>query len=231
MKPLTEPWQPAFPESSLWMAEYRVTLPVFGELSSRTYLLRTATTGTWVYSPGVGVADSLKSAIGKNKLHLIVPNSFHHLGLDEWRTTFPHAKVWASANAQARLKKNGQETEGLDGAKLPKKVMLLEVPETRTGEVWLLLREEDGWVWLVGDAFFNLEEAGHWSHTLLDNAPGCKVSRLFWWGGLSNRVAYRQRLETLLEKYPPVALLPCHGLPLTGKAVDHVMHHALSQRR
>ena len=125
----------------------------------------------------------------------------------------------------------GQDAQLLEAAKLPKEILVQEVPESRAGEGWLLIRENAEWVWLVGDGFFHLETAGHWSNRLFDNAPGCKVSRVFWWGGLRNRTAYYQRVETLLEQYPPLALIPCHGTPLTGKAVSQVMYHALSQRR
>ena len=231
MNALPDLWRPAFPGSSLWAAEYTVTLPLIGELPCRTTLVQTSDSATWVYSPGVGMADSLQNILGKEPLHLIVPNSFHHLGLSEWTAAYPQAMRWAASEAQSRLRKFGQTTESLDSARLPEEISIQEIPEARAGEVWLLIREDAGWVWLVGDAFFNLETAGHWSNRLFDNAPGCKVSRVFWWGGLRKRMAYHQRVETLLEKYPPLALLPCHGVSLTGKAVSEVMHNALSQRR
>jgi len=231
MNSMPVPWRPAFPESSLWAAEYTVTLPLIGELPCRTTLMQTPTSGTWVYSPGVGLADSLQNTLGEEPLHLVAPNSFHHLGLSEWSTVYPQATTWVAPDARSRLRKFGQEVQLLEAAKLPKEIIVQVIPESRAGEVWLLICEDAGWVWLVGDAFFHLETAGHWSNRLFDNAPGCKVSRVFWWGSLRNRMAYRQRVETLLEKHRPHALIPCHGTSLTGKAVSEVMYHALSQRR
>ena len=104
MNSMPVPWRPAFPESSLWAAEYTVTLPLIGELPCRTTLMQTPTSGTWVYSPGVGLADSLQNTLGEEPLHLVAPNSFHHLGLSEWSTVYPQATTWAAPEAWSRLR-------------------------------------------------------------------------------------------------------------------------------
>ena len=220
--------------SPVWTRSYRIP-----GLMCRSFAVKLEDGRFLVGSPGPDMAGSFEEELGGEVGFLLAPNSFHHMGLKGWRETFPDAAPVAAPGAHKRLKKKGHaELAGLEAARalLPGGVELVEVPNNRVGEAWLTAEVEGGGrVWVVCDAFFNNARMPRkLSRKVLVKAlrsgPGLSISRLFSWGALTGRGAYRSWLMERLQRDQPTALVPNHGEilidpELTPKVAEVIKAH------
>ncbi len=89
----------------IWMADGPVT-PFYGfPYSTRMAVIRLSDGGLFVWSP-IALSDSLRSAIDAlgPVCHLVSPNALHHLFLDEWKSAYPAARLYASPKLRRKRK-------------------------------------------------------------------------------------------------------------------------------
>lgn len=207
-------WDTIDAQQSQWLARYGVTgftshsLGI--QLIDGTYL---------VYSPGCKLADSFAETVSDKVSYLLCPNHFHHLGVKEWQKKFPEAKVIASANAVKKLKNKGHKSveEMTDlAAQLPAGVEIVEVPDSKTGETWVVTKTEKETSWMVCDAFFNWKSKAknplmRMVQVMAQAGPGLCLSSIYIRVSIKNKEAYRQWMHQRLQADEPSVLIPCHG--------------------
>jgi hypothetical protein len=224
-------WEPIDETLGLWTAEYRVPL-----MKARCAAARLDSGGYLVFSPGTGLAEEFRERVGNAEV-LLVPNSYHHLGIPSWREAFPEAAVAAHPEGHARLAKQGrtdlQTLDAVAGA-LPEHLEILEVPSTKIGEIWLKVRSDSGLTWLVGDAFFNMPLARRFRtrlfQKLVKSAPGLSLSQIMKYAGLRDRTAFKQWVLARLEEDAPRRLVPLHGAVLEADDLPHQLRALLDRR-
>ena len=92
-------------EESIWLVD-GPNVNFYGcPYSTRMVIVRLPDGALWVWSP-IQLTDELKEAV--NALgpvaHLISPNKIHHLFLQDWKATWPDAKLWGPASTIKKRK-------------------------------------------------------------------------------------------------------------------------------
>jgi hypothetical protein len=225
-------WECIDTEAGVWSAEYRVPM-----MKSRSTAVQLSDGRFLVYSPGSGLESSFAESVGQADV-LLAANSFHHLGLPDWRAAFPDAIVAAAPGAHKRLAKQGRsglvDLEPVRSA-LPEHVSLLEPPATKIGEVWLRVESERGVMWVVGDSFFNLPRLARrfWPRLLqrlVKSAPGLAMSRFMKWGGLSSRKQFKSWVLAQIEADEPAILIPVHGEVYENSGLPDALRDVVNTR-
>ncbi|PCJ47047.1 MAG: hypothetical protein COA99_01605 [Moraxellaceae bacterium] len=207
-------------ELGIWEATYKCPPAI-----SRTVAVRLKSGGYLVYSAGKDLLASAQEGFLKDtKVEIIlVPNTYHHLGISTWLQAYPEAMVVASGASLGRLKKNGHKNVGSVSViipLLPSEVKLLEPPSTRNGELWLVATTSNGNLWIVCDSFFNYTKkakgiVGRGMQLIMGTGPGLTVSRVVFWTQVKNYWVYNRWIKNQLKNSPPTTLIPSHGKILT----------------
>ena len=73
------------------------------DYSTRSIIVRLCSGELWFWSP-IAFSSALKAQLDVlgDVRHLVSPNKIHHLFLDEWAQSYPHAKLWGP---QSTIKK------------------------------------------------------------------------------------------------------------------------------
>lgn len=210
-------WHPLEGYSEVYVGQYIV--PNF---ASNSVAIRCASREWVVVSPGEPLLRDWRRICPDDptQISLVLPNSYHFLGVGAWREAFPHARLYASAKASQRLRKKGLlgirclEEEGPD---LPEHYKVLTPPGHRGGDVWLSKKVgEAGALWVTCDSFQNYERLSNQPiarllQKLLGTAPGLKMSQLVKWLLLDHRRDFKHWVLAQLEEDEPVVLVPSHG--------------------
>jgi hypothetical protein len=177
---------------------------------------------------------------------IVAPNHFHHLSLTRFRERYPKAASVAHEGALPRLLSKGHR--GLIGSAqfssapgnagvpegVPPGVELVACEGTKSGELWLTIRDETATTLLVGDAFFNVtrDTTGivGLALRLLQTAPGLSIGSTWRWLQLSDRERYVAWALELLGDTKPTRLCVCHGEDFESDDLVDVLT-ALIQRR
>jgi hypothetical protein len=151
---------------------------------------------------------------------LIASNAFHHMGIPEWKRRFPDAKVFAPAQAIARVERQTRldsirslaETSAITGPRLD----LIDMPHYRTGEVLVRMRTARGVVWYVTDVILNMPTLPtnpilKILFKLSGNAPGLKFNNIAPIFMAKDKKAVRRWLAAEYQKEPPLWLIATHG--------------------
>lgn len=161
-------------------------------------------------------------ALGEVKV-LFAPNNYHHLSLPRFRARYPNALAVASEVALPRLRAKGHEgVVELSEAErlLPVGARWLRCEGTKSGEAWLSL---PGSVWLVCDAFFNVERpvTGLMGMTLrtLKIAPGLSIGKTYRWLALRDVALYRTWALEKIVSEAPRHLVPSHGEAVSSETL------------
>lgn len=205
------------------------------------YCLAIKGASNWViYGAGVNLCSAFVEQFGADApvSHLVIPNSFHHLGIPEWKKIFPSAKLVSASPALARLKRQGVEESSpwqQCELPLPDEVSLLEPPHCKLGELWIsLYPDRPERTLCVADAFFCLDKPQGLQSRLIQTASGISsspaVSRLFKWSALSQRKAYYSWAVQTIRELDPQMLIPQHGQILRGNDVPARLLQALDER-
>jgi hypothetical protein len=192
--------------------------------------------GLLVYSPTWLGRDTFEQveAIGTPRV-LLAPNHYHHMSLTRFRERYPDAVAVASKQAMPRLERKGHVGVAHVGSvSLPDGVRFIECPHTRAGEVWVSHPSAEGRGWIVGDAFFHVNEriAGVLGAVLrlTHTTPGLCIGQTFRWIGLSDESRYRHWLLERLDDERPRAMQFSHGTPIEDDDL-YTRLRALSERR
>ena len=177
-------------------------------------------------SPGASLLkswpDELKNA--NCKIHIIMPNAWHFLGVKAWQEAFENIVLYASAQAKDKLIEKGAFTPS-DNIQvlqdqqppLPEGYGLLFPPGHRAGDVWLTKHVgKDNSTWITCDSFLNYERLSNQPvartmQKLLGAAPGLKMSMVIKWLILNDKKAFKEWVLKQLEIDKPTTLIPSHG--------------------
>lgn len=196
--------------------------------------------GMIVVSPPCKVPDEAFTELEKYGpvQALVASNAFHHMGLPIWKKRFPNARVFAPAQAVARVQKHSKigniqplaEAAGLAGPN----VELIDMPHYKTGEVLVRVRTDAGYVWYVTDVIMNMPSPPkNFPFNLLfkwsGSAPGLKFNGIAPLFMVKDKKALRAWLHEEAKKAPPTTLITCHGNPVTmqppGKQLLELFGH------
>ena len=89
----------------IWIADGPVTSFHGFAYPTRMAVIRLSDGNLFVWSP-IALSDSLRASIDAPRpgTHLVSPNALHHLFLDEWKSAFPAARVFATPRLRRKRK-------------------------------------------------------------------------------------------------------------------------------
>lgn len=227
-------WHPIEGHSDILVGQYVVpnfvSNSVSIELSPNEYLIYSA--GASLLDPWPHIEDD------KLKVHLLLPNAYHYMGVSAWKARFPNAKLYASEIAIAQFKKKKDfefSSEVLPvselSKRLPESFELVEPPGHRAGDVWLVKHASNKTsLWITCDSFLNYDRVSNqpiarMMQKLLGAAPGLKMSQVVKWFILNDRSAFKKWLKDRLDQDKPVTLIPSHGeVRHSDKLADEILN-------
>ncbi len=181
-------------------------------------------------SPGMPLLVEFKSqflgsGINDNiKIHIIIPNSFHYMGVSAWQKAFPNTQLYASQLAIPRLIEKSVIQSGHDILALqstqppwPQGYSVLFPPGHRAGDVWVRKQESSkACMWITCDSFLNYERLSNqpiarFMQRALSAAPGLKISQVIKWFILKDKKVFKAWVLQQLERDKPNVLIPGHG--------------------
>ena len=104
----------------LWSVDRLLGIPFGPRLGTRALLVDLPNGGVLAWSP-VPLSDALREFVAARggARFLVAPNSFHYLGLAEWKSAFPSAEVWLAPGLPARVADVAAGNELHSGAATP----------------------------------------------------------------------------------------------------------------
>ena len=93
--------QPFGPE--IWLADGQETEVIGFRYPTRMAVIRLASGDLVIWSP-IALSPELRAELAElgEVVHLIAPNSLHHLFLGEWREAYPKASLYAAPGLKLR---------------------------------------------------------------------------------------------------------------------------------
>lgn len=151
---------------------------------------------------------------------LVATNAFHHMGLAEWKETYPDARLYAPAQSIARVERKTRlrgvrpiaEAASLAGPRIE----LVDMPHYKTGEALVRIRTSRGLAWYVTDWMMNMRElppnpVAKLVFRLSGSAPGLKFNNLTPLFMVQDKRALKGWLKREFDQAPPQWILPAHG--------------------
>jgi hypothetical protein len=185
--------------------------------------------GFVVVSPPCNAPESTYAELEKRgKVRaLVASNAFHNMGIAPWKARFPDAKVYAPAQAVARVKKKSgvsdieplAEAAAVSGADLE----LIDMPHYKTGEVLVRLKHGAHVVWYVTDVIMNMpalppkfpfKQIFKWT----GSAPGLRPNGVASKFMIKDKSSLYRWLRAETDKLPPTVLVASHGNHVIGDA-------------
>ena len=197
-----------------------------------------------LYSPGESLLKTWPFLNSPNlKIHILIPNGYHHLGVNAWQKKFPDAKLYASGLAHKQIikKKIFSKNDMFHSVAdlkllLPNEMDITQPPGHRAGDVWLIIHNENkSALWITCDSFLNYDRVSNqpiarFMQKLLGAAPGLKMSQVVKWFILDDRKRFKKWLSERIAKDNPVALIPSHGEVLIADNLAIRLSDLLNQR-
>ncbi|HTJ80844.1 MAG TPA: hypothetical protein VL400_03950 [Polyangiaceae bacterium] len=206
-------------EGRVWEASTSIR----GGWPLRSVAVELATGGVAVLSPSRGLdIDALIRHAGDVRF-LVAANHFHYLGIPEWLAACPGAVPIATDVALPRLAKKvdiaWSQPDDLVGALASDTTLL--IPEgTASGEAWLSVERGPTRIWIVCDAYFNLETLPRGVMgafcKVSRTGPGLSIGQTWKYVQLRDRKRYKAWLLARLAAAPPTVLVPSHGEIVRG---------------
>lgn len=210
-------WNVLDAERALLWREYE-----FNRGAYATTLVFRGPDGLVVVSPCPGLDATAYDALASygEVRALICNNDAHHLGQTEWRARFPQAASYAGPAALAALAKKlpGVVVRPIGELPLGPGAEAVVLDGYTNGELLVVVRTARGPIWYTGDLLTNLTRMPgppvRWLFTWSGSAPGFKLFKLGVWFFVKDRRALRAQVEALLQREPPVVVVPGHGAPV-----------------
>lgn len=215
-------WHPLENHSEILVGQY-----VVPNFISNSIAIKASASDIIVISPGKPLLENCPKAwFGKGiTLHLVMPNSFHYMGVSAWCEVFPQHKLYASKGAIKRLKKvanlsDSKELIALENQQppLPFEYSFLFPPGHRGHDVWLKKfdKTSNTSLWITCDSFLNYDRVSNQPiakamQRMLDAAPGLKMSQVIKWFILDDKAKFKAWSLVQIENDQPVTLVPSHG--------------------
>jgi hypothetical protein len=189
--------------------------------------------GYVVVSPPCNAPESTFAGIEKRgKVRaLVASNAFHNMGVGAWKERFPDAKLFAPAQAIARVEKKGKVT-GVHplseiGALAGPELELIDMPHYKTGEVLVRVKHGKHVVWYVTDVIMNLPKVPQGFFGTLSkwtkSAPGLRPNGISAMFMMKDKKSLYRWLRAEIEKAPPTTLLVCHGEHVMSGAAERLL--------
>ncbi len=220
-------WQVVDEEACILVHPYRFE----GKATANCFVARMADGQLLVISPGCHMPEDAIREIGRYGQvgALLANNGMHWKGLEEWKARFPRARVFAAADAAHRIRKqtsNAPRFEPLANLNplLSDTIIVVEMPASRIGETWTVVRRRNGAVWFASDLLTNMPAlAGpmpmRWLFRLTDSGPGFRIFNLALMMTAHDRKRMLSQLLAGLTWFPPGVIVPSHGDVLHGPGV------------
>jgi hypothetical protein len=197
-----------------------------------------------VISPGESLLESFAQKYPEHdadqgrQLRLVMPNSFHYMGVGSWKARYPNAQLFASKKAIKRLSKNGVSGVSELQRGIPNmagRVFWAIPPGHRGGDAWLCMPAGGGWLWVTCDSFLHYprmsnQPVARFIQRLMGAAPGLKLSRVIKYLLMSDRTAFKRWCTKFIAEHPPVILLPSHGEPLINDQLPEQLQALIDER-
>jgi hypothetical protein len=215
-------WHPVENHSDILVGQYIV--PNF---ISNSIAIKASPSDIVVISPGQPLLENcpkewLETGV---TLHLVMPNSFHYMGVAAWCKAFPQHKLYASKGAIKRLSKvanldSSQKLIALESQQppLPFEYSFLFPPGHRGHDVWLkkFNKSSNTSLWITCDSFLNYDRMSNQPiakamQRMLDAAPGLKMSQVIKWFILDDKTKFKAWALAQIRNDQPFTLIPSHG--------------------
>lgn len=178
-----------------------------------------------VVSPGKPLLDSCPEAWNQPdiKLHIVMPNGYHYMGVKDWQKRFRNFALYASRKAISQLVDKGvvavaDDIYALEDKQppMPEGYSVLLPPGHRAGDAWITKQDENETLWITCDSFLNYDRLSNqpvarFSQKLLDAAPGLKMSQVVKWFIIEDRSSFKNWVLNQLQLDKPTTLIPSHG--------------------
>lgn len=197
-----------------------------------------------IISPGESLLESFAQRYPKHdddqgrKLRLVMPNSFHYLGVAAWRQRYPNAQLFASKKAIKRLSQKGvlgisELQRGIPN--MAGRAFWAIPPGHRGGDAWLCMPAGDAWLWVTCDSFLHYprlsnQPVARFIQRMMGAAPGLKLSRVIKYLLMTDRRAFKAWCTKFIANHPPVVLLPSHGEPLMDDKLPGQLQDLINHR-
>ena len=177
-----------------------------------------------LYSPGESLLDVWPyKDIDKVKVHIIMPNAYHFMGVKAWCRKLANVSLYTSKLALSQLheKKAFTKTDAIHVLEtselpLPSNYQLLFPPGHRAGDIWIRKQHGKNTSWITCDSFLNYKRMSNqpvarFMQKQLGAAPGLKISQVVKWFILNDHQAFKAWALAQLEHDQPSTLIPSHG--------------------
>mgnify|MGYP000158870257 CR=1 FL=1 len=205
--------------------ELKVGQYVVPNFVSNSVMIHVDDQNTVVVSPGKALLENcpIKEQADDIVLHIIMPNGYHFMGVEEWQKVFPNHKLYASRDAIQMLSDkmpsetvNSIHTLEETSPPLPNQYSVLIPPGHRGGDAWLVKQSEQGDTWITCDSFLNYDRMSNqpiarFLQKLLSAAPGLKISKVIKYFILKDRRTFKQWVLDQLNSSNLTTLIPSHG--------------------
>jgi hypothetical protein len=234
--------------------EIRVGQYIVPNFVSNSVLIRASKSDLVVVSPGKALLDSLQEELESTDkstdkktdvcMHIIMPNSFHYMGVKAWQETFPKHRLYASRGAIKTLVEKGvanspEEITPLETEQppLPFNYSILFPPGHRGHDVWIKKfdKESEKSLWITCDSFLNYDRMSNQPvakamQKVLGAAPGLKMSQVIKWFILDNKSAFKNWALKQIANDQPTVLIPSHGEVLESESLGQQLSTLLNER-
>jgi hypothetical protein len=235
-------WHPIPNHPELLFGQY-----VVPNFASNSVAVKISDTEFVVISPGESLLAPWIEQFSNNiKLHIILPNAYHHIGVKAWLAAFDDVTLYASELAITQLKTKGFSQTSILALEqtqppLPLGYDVLFPPGHRAGDIWVRKQYSDSGdavnqsTWITCDSFLNYERLSHQPvarlmQTILGAAPNLKISQIVKWFILTNRQTFKAWALDLLKSDNPTTLIPSHGEVRSNSKLAQEIHHLIQQR-
>lgn len=178
-----------------------------------------------VISPGKPLLDTWPEEWNRSdiKLHIIMPNGYHYMGVKHWQKKFRNFALYASRKAISRLVEqavvaNASDIYALEDTQppMPEGYSVLLPPGHRAGDAWIKKDDQHGCLWITCDSFLNYDRLSNqpvarFTQKLLDAAPGLKMSQVVKWFIIEDRAKFKSWVLNQLQQDKPTTMIPSHG--------------------
>jgi len=205
----------------LWSVDRSIGIRFGPRFGTRALLVDLAGGGVLAWSP-VPLSDPLRSFVAARggARFLVAPNSFHHLGLAEWKRAFPDAAIWLAPGLRARKPDVPAGDELLPGAATPFAELLPHcVLSSGRGVTEVAFLHAPSRTLMLVDSAFNLplpsrrrDRVGLWLLGLPPRFGPTRSSRLIL---LRDRAAIRAWIDALCA-WRFERIIVAHGEPLAA---------------
>jgi len=157
-------------------------------------------------------------------IHIVIPNSFHYMGVAAWQDTFVNTRLYASQDAIPKLIEKGVAVSendifdlALNQPPWPQDYSVMFPPGHRGGDVWVKKQDtKNTSTWITCDSFLNYERVSNqpvarFMQKILNAAPGLKISQVIKWFILRDKKSFKTWVLEKLKQDNPTTLIPAHG--------------------